>query len=76
MSDEALPSLTITVERRRVERRKMLTDKGDGSYADLYVVTERQGATWLPISKGYAHSTSAYAKLGRITSNQSQKGDK
>jgi hypothetical protein len=77
MSDE-LPSKTLTVERRRVERRTMLVDnsaKGGSAaeYKPMYVVTERQGMTWLPITRGYEHSTSAYAKLGRITSRQSQK---
>jgi hypothetical protein len=71
MTDEKLPSKTITVERRRVERRTMLDE--NATYKPMYVVTERQGMTWLPITRGYAHSTSAYARLGRITSHQSQK---
>lgn len=75
MSDATLPSKTLTVERRRVERKKVYSGGNDNKpYPQLlYFVTERQGMTWLTISKGYPHSTSAYAKLGRITHNQSTK---
>lgn len=70
MSDDKLQSKTLTVERRRVERRNTYDDLGRP--VKLYFVVERQGVAWLTISKGYAHSTSAYAKLGRITSRQSE----
>lgn len=39
--------------------------------AKLYYVLEFDGEKWFRISKGFAHSTSAYAKLGRITHNES-----
>lgn len=35
-----------------------------------YVVEERQAKGWKPVSKVYAHSTSAYAALGRMTNKQ------
>jgi len=73
MSDARIPSKSITVERREVHRQNGLTEGGNGTYALQYYVVERQGMGWVTISKGYAHSTSAYAKLGRITNSQSKK---
>jgi hypothetical protein len=74
MTDEEITySKTLVVERRNVERRKVLVGGNDSKPypQQLYFVVERQGAGWLTISKGYPHSTSAYAKLGRITAHQS-----
>lgn len=42
----------------------------------LYYLYEYvQGYSWQPIKdeRGYAHSTSAYARLGRITSQENRK---
>lgn len=74
MTDDKLPSKTYTAERRRVERKEVYAGGVEGKPypQQLYFVTERQGMTWLTISRGYPHSTSAYAKLGRITSRQAQ----
>lgn len=48
----------ITLPKRIVQR--------NGS-DNLYTVCEMQSGYWEEISKGYPHSTSAYAKLGRLT---------
>lgn len=56
MSDET----NIIVIRRKVMR----TDR-------LYYVYEKVSiSAWLKCSKGYKHSTSAYAKLGRLFNEQ------
>lgn len=75
MSDATTLSKTYTAERRMVDRKEVFTGGVEGKpYPQkLYFVVERQGAAWLAISKGYPHSTSAYARLGRITANQAQK---
>jgi hypothetical protein len=75
MSDELFPK-TLVMERRKVRRQRGLTNDNNGTYAELYYVVERQGMSWLPISRGYPHSTSAYAKLGRITAHQVEAAEK
>lgn len=64
MSDACLTldKSKILAPLRKVERSKV---------HKLYYVIEWDGQGWVPISKGFAHSTSAYAKLGRITHNES-----
>lgn len=39
----------------------------------LYYVYEFDGTGYVEASRGYPHSTSAYAKLGRITNAEAQK---
>lgn len=53
MSDAA----KITINRYKVERLD------DGKY---YVIMLSQDSGWIQDGRGYHHSTSAYAKLGRI----------
>ncbi len=49
--------------------RKVLRCEKDG----MYVVVELDSRhMWVEISKPYAHSTSAFAALGRITQRQTQ----
>jgi len=48
----------VTLPRREVVRSRM--DR-------MYRVLEKRGLAWVEVSKGYPHSTSAYAKLGRMT---------
>lgn len=58
---------TITITRRAVIR-------GAGLDKYYYVFEWVDGEGWTKkVSKGYAHSTSAYAKLGRLTNLDSQK---
>lgn len=67
-------SKTYTAERRRVERRQVSVGGVEGKPypQQLYFVTERSGMAWTTIGRGYPHSTSAYARLGRLTANQAQ----
>lgn len=60
MSDEL--SANVTVRRRKVMRL-------DGMY-HIAMLTEEAG--WIVDGRGYPHSTSAYAKLGRIVSQEMQ----
>lgn len=51
-------------------RRVCRVDSGDNSIKDdrYYQVFEIQkDGTWKAVSKGYRHSTSAFAALGRLT---------
>jgi hypothetical protein len=63
MSDE----ITVQMPVRKVKR-----DEID----DLYYVVEAMprevvGYSWTKVGRGYPHSTSAYAKLGRMTATLS-----
>ena len=63
MSDEkTIFNKTMVVVRRKVDRDPRTR---------LYYVRECQGDYWVKISKGYVHSTSCYAYLGRLTSKVS-----
>lgn len=70
MTDETnplplVPELMITTRRRVVFRNPK-----DSLY---YVLERNKQYGWVTISKGYAHSTSCYAKLGRITNEENRK---
>lgn len=63
MTDEkTIFNRTMTTVRRKVDR-----DPRDR----LYYVRECEGNYWVKISRGYVHSTSCYAYLGRLTSKVS-----
>lgn len=67
MSDEQETIATITVPARAVIR--------DGVDKMYYVYQYIVGWGWYKIkdARGYKHSTSAYAQLGRITNRENQK---
>lgn len=52
--------------------RAVIRNRFDRLY---YLYEYVQGSGWSPIEseRGYAHSTSAYARLGRITNQDSQR---
>lgn len=45
---------------------------GESEVGRLYFVRELTEKGWVEISKGYVHSTSAYAHLGRIVSQRNK----
>lgn len=51
-------------------RRTVQRDKASKLY---HVYEAMSTGEWKPVTRGYAHSTSAYAKLGRITAAESLK---
>lgn len=67
MSDEKQLSTTFEVSRKVVTRDSI--DK-------LYYVMERVkmpgGIFWQKVSRGYPHSTSCYANLGRLVAHESK----
>lgn len=62
MSDEK-PLETITIKRRAVFRN---------GNDNKYYIHEYKDGSWIEVSKGYPHSTSAYAQLGRIINRECQ----
>lgn len=59
---------TITIPKRRIVR---IGNSSKPSRDDLWFVVEKNDdGTWGEISKGYPHSTSAFAVLGRITQKE------
>lgn len=49
---------------------KVVREKDGFTEEDVYVVRELVSGTWRPKSKGYVHSTSAFAALGRLLQKQ------
>ena len=49
--------------------RKVMRDH-DKLYYVFFKTVENGEVWWTPLTRGYTHSTSAYAKLGRIVSKE------
>lgn len=63
MSDAERATINVTLMRRAVIR---------SGFDRLYYVYEWSGHQWERTGRGYTHSTSAYAHLGRIVNQESQ----
>jgi hypothetical protein len=64
MTDAERATKNVTLQRRAVIR---------SSVDRLYYVYEWSGFQWERAGRGYSHSTSAYAHLGRLVNEESQK---
>lgn len=63
MSDELQNTIYYVARTRAVIR--------DG-HSKMYYVYDWDGRSWNKLSRGYVHSTSAYAHLGRIVNHEAQ----